>query len=718
MSQLQHVYLMNVALYFTKEVQVVNFVEVNKKCEEVIKSMKINPLLEEVTFERIKQIFTGMETYQLVYDYDIDDNVKYDGVSIIEYYPERNDNFGIDPRHFQPHIHKIRKLHSCQVNKDFEKIASEFDILRSLNIYAPWSYEGPQSIKTLYCLKNVITLKNLTIFFSTQVRVEEFIELRKLLQNVKISIVCSFYFSDGEIPSKEYVNSLSKLQGINVYFSSFNENMFGKNVVPIDWFESSLETLIKYREQTYNTISLSYPTQISFSNQGEDIEFENDDDDNDDKKNDDKKNEVEEINFSECAMLKEFNISLPKNPSININFPTTLTHLVIKNNENSGITYDSLQNISLLSFNIENEINKTITLPSTLTRLDVENCSNCKFMFNETWNLKDLYSSCFNCVFPLCDTCDNLGISNVDDNTYNTYGDISKLSQLFNKKFQHISINSRYLSIQMLPTATIDILDLTCFDLRIIRLLNINANKLICGNVEHISLLDVNIKEIVFGTIKSLICQRVSSIDIIKGESIETFQIDNSEVKPQFITKEIKNYSTETNYIPELPIEKINIIGITEDVFDLSKYQFIKLNLNSVTIRKVILPTTITLFNINNCIIQCKQKVKYLIQYSNGKLPQINMKQFSVKNVDWDILDARNLNVNTFNIHNCAKLTKILLPTTLTTLVITNCPVLESLNTTTTKIDVISMKDCKLIKELLVNNGTRKIISSCPLLQQ
>ncbi|KAL7714186.1 hypothetical protein QTN25_008257 [Entamoeba marina] len=689
MSQLQHVYLMNVALYFTKEVQVVNFVEVNKKCEEVIKSMKINPLLEKVTFERIKQIFTGMETYQLIYDYDydIDDNVKYDGVSIIEYCPERNDNYGLNPRYFQPHIQKIRKLHSCQVNTDFEKIASEFDILRSLNIYAPWSYEGPQSIEALYCLKNVITLKNLTIFFSTQVRVEEFIELRKLLQNVKISIVCSFYFSDGEIPSKEYVNSLSKLQGINVYFHL---------LMKICWFESSLETLIKYREQTYNTISLSYPTQISFSNQGEDIEFENDDDDddkkNDDKKNDDKKNEVEEINFSECAMLKEFNISLPKNPSININFPTTLTNLVIKNNENSGITYDSLQNISLLSLTIENEINKTITLPSTLTSLDVENCSNCKFMFNETWNLKDLYSSCFNCVFPLCDTCDNLDISNVDDNTYNTYGDISKLSQLFNKKFQHISINSRYLSIQMLPTATIDILDLTCFDLRTIRLLNITANKLICGNVEHITLPDANIKEIVFGTIKSLICQRVSSIDIIKGESIETFQIDNSEVKPQFITKEIKNYSTETNYIPELPIEKINIIGITEDVFDLSKYQFIKLNLNSVTIRKVILPTTITLFNINNCIIQCvegiektqlsqKQKVKYLIQYSNGKLPQINMKQFSVKNVDWDTLDARNLNVNTLNIHNCAKLTKILLPTTLTTLVITNCPVLESLNT-------------------------------------
>ncbi|KAL7711822.1 hypothetical protein QTN25_010522 [Entamoeba marina] len=721
MTLLEHVYLMNVVLYFTKEEEVLKFVEINKKCENVIQSMKINPFLENTSFERIKQLFKSIETYQLERLPENHSTELFNGVSIIEY-NNNKDLFSYYPNDIKLYAHKIRKLHSVQINADFEDVVENFSILRSLTVDTPYNYnlnKYDNSIQPLFKLKDVITLKELTINISTYVCIEDLIKLKKLLRNIKITVVIQIGSFEEDI-NTEYINTISNIIGINVYVSRFNHNLNNKYVMPLDYFEFDLSSILKNKDFYYQSFSLCYPTQLSILHDVfDELNYLNE-----------KNDLVEELNFDEYSILKDLSITLPEATIINFYLPTTLENLSITSHGNKGLNYDSFQTIPLLTLNICFETNNNIILPSTLTNLFIESCSNCNFMFEEKWSLQEIeIFLCNGCTIPICDTYKIINNSNVNENKYVKYGNVSNIEHFFKGElFSKVSIWESSIEIEMCNNAHIDVLDMSCFKTTRITLTNINTNKLIFGDCNKINLTNSEIKEIIFGVCEGIMFDNISSINTIKGEYVNSFSI-KSESKPQFLINNLKRFSTYSTHIPQLPFQILQLNNIKEEeVIDLKSLNITSLNLRNSDIKKIIVPSTLTSFedfssniqivdNLERTNILYKKKIEFLIKYCNGKLPEVNYKQLTLNSRDWEIIDARNLKVVYLTIVNCKNVKQILVSQSLKTLVISNCDSLETLDLTPYQITVLNINNCKLINKILVNDNVKQIIDLCPSLK-
>ncbi|KAL7714760.1 LRR containing protein [Entamoeba marina] len=728
MTKLEHIYLMNVVLYFTQEEQVLKFLEINKKCQSAVESMKINPFIKNASFKRIKKLFKGIETYQLVYS---DDNEEiFDGISIIEYNNENNEDlYAHYPNTIESHAHKIRKLHSVQYNKDFERVAKNFTILRSLKVVTPWDYDNNQSIQPLFALKDVVTLKELIIYISELVNIDDFTKLRKLLRNVKITLIIITHPYDEEI-NNEYIDAIARIQGINVYINQFNEHLNSKYVIPLDYFEYDTMSVIKNKEYYNNIFSLCCPTKLyllhddyfSLDEISDEISEKSDE-------HEDIDDTINELNFDDYLMLTDLSITFPNNPIIHLHLPTTLTTLTITSNRNKGLQYDSFHDIPLTFFDLYNEKNKNISLPSTLTYLCIESCSNCTFTFKEQWSLKEIIiTSCSNCTIPICDTYKYFDIIDIGKNKYIKYGQVNNIEHFFQGElFTNIAFNEYSIEIEMNENVFIDELDLSIFKVKDIQLININTNKVVIDTCTKLDLMNGSVKEINFNTCNKLICSYTSSIDIIKGGNIDYLEfISNS--KPQFIINNIDYYLTNTCYIPSIPIKTLHFREIKEELIDLKTCIMTNIIISFSDIQKLIVPSTLTSFENNKSHLKLiegletsnisnEQKKRLIIKYCNGNLPEVSGKQLTIKSEDWKIIDARAIKVNYLAIVNCSQLTDIQIPNTLKTLVLNQCDGIEVLNLTTSQLYAVNIKNCKSIKTLLVNDNVKKIINSCPLLK-
>ncbi|KAL7714461.1 LRR containing protein [Entamoeba marina] len=705
---------MNVVLYFTKEIEVLNFLEINKKCESVVESMKINPFLEDLSFERIKQLFIGLETYQL-FQTPLSVKESFENISIIEYnIKDKFDFYGHRYSEIQSHFHKIRKLHALRIDDQFCKIAKKFRILRSLIIDLPMPFDRKQTIKPLFFLNDVVTLKNLTIHFNHEIDVNEFIELRKILRNVQITIVFKLLDLELSSVSKEYVDSISKLQGINVFFSFFDQNIIGKNIAPVGLFQSTINTLMNDPNKFYDTLSISYPTQLKLLIGDEEVNI----------KENEKDTNV--IDFSNCSMLMDLEISTPYNSSLQLNFPTTLTSLFIQNNNEIGLSYESLHNIPLICLDITNETGKNLILPTTLTELSIAYCINCSFSYPDQSDLRYLYvMSCENCIIPISDKMNSFYCDCINKNKYIKYGGESRIEHFFTSGlYEDLTFNCRYIRIVMNKNAFIDTLDISQFEAINILLEQTQTNKLLCGNKNNVMIDDSSIKEIVFGTISRLECKNRTSIENIIGDSIEVLTLGSSTNQPNIA---IKNYVNKIFQVPQGEFDIVTFNQINENIVDLTTLQTKQLVIRNSSINTLVLPACISKFENNKSTIHSikgiektkiteKQKIKMIQKYSNGVLPPLTRNKYCVGNVDWEILDARNVKVNDLTITNCRKLTQILVPNLIRTLCISNCSTLETVDLTGIQLNVASISNCESLKTLLVNDNVKKVINHCPLL--
>ncbi|KAL7714652.1 Uncharacterized protein QTN25_007820 [Entamoeba marina] len=712
---------MNVVLYFTKEEQVLKFIEINKKCENVVQSMKINPFLENTSFERIKQLFQGMETYQLVNTPDTDYEV-FDGISIIEYNNKAEEFHVRRINSIEQHLHKIRKLHSIQYSNYVKEITKNFTILRSLKVINPYNYiSNNHSIQLLFELKNVVTLKELLIYISVYVAIDDLIQLRNELRNIKITIVIDNDPFAKKI-TNEYLKSISRIQGINIYVNRYNEFIDNKYVMPVIPLEIGISSIMKHKEKYFNLFSICYPTKLILFDDG----YQNFNDEVDESI---ETNEtIEEFNFDLCSMLMELFISFPRNSLINFILPTTLTKISITSNENKEFKYDSFHTLPLEFFDLSYETNKNITLPSTLKNLYIEECSHCTFRFKEYWNLtKIIIRECYDCIIPICDTYKEFYNACINNNKYINYGDVSTIHNFFQGElYSDVSFNKDTIELTMNKNSFIDVLDLYIFKTQNIKLKDIKTNTIITGSSKCVKLIHGKIKNIIFDSCEKLLCDNINSIEIIKGKEVYYLELVSSG-KPEFIIDNINHFITNSIHIPHTPLKRLELNNIEEEIVDLATFNIEIITINNSNIKKLIIPTTITSFFNNNSKIERidgfetstipnDERKKLEIKYCNGILPKVTANQFAIQCKDWKVIDARSIKVNYLVIFNCMELKEILLPNELKTLIINQCDGIETLDLTTSQLSVINIKNCKSIKTLLVNNNVKTVITSCPLL--
>ncbi|KAL7721935.1 LRR containing protein [Entamoeba marina] len=718
MSTLENIYLMNVVLYFIKEQQVLNFIQINKKCKEVIESMKINPFLENVSFKRIHQLFIGMETYQLSTQKKEE---KFESISIIECNkpnPKIHRRFCYDA--IELFAHKLRKLQDYYSNdeNDLINLISKFSILRSFSLFIS-SYSDEINIQPLFHLKDVVTLRTLTIYTNDPIDINDIISLKTSLHNVHITIVHNKFRGISTF-SNEYVEEIFKLSGIDIYFSYLDERVDSKYIAIFETLNTHFNTVLKDTEYFHNTMSMCYPTKLSLS-QFEYDELETEEDN---------KTTTETIDLSDYLMVNELMIYLPNTPQLIFNYPTTLTSLTIDNHENNTINYDTIQKLSLLFLCISSETNNIISLPSTIIELCAESCLNCVFSFNNKWNLKKLtVDYCANCVIPICDTYKYFTINQIDSNQFVKYGDVSKISNFFDQKlFVNVCLSKLDIKILMKQNSFIEVLDLSSYDVQNFKLQFINTNKIIIGPCQNITLISCTSKQIIFETCTTLILLHNSSIDIIKGEYIENFKVLTLNLNTQCMVSHIKNYITNNTYLPQCPIEKIHLKFVKQDVIDLTTCRITKLIINNSVINKIIIPTTVNVFEVIESQIQLIEGIEktsisnelllnLMIKYSNGKLPIINDKGLNIINKNWILLDATNVNVNCLAVKNCNSLKHIFISKSINILVLSGCDNIKELDLIDTKIQIVNVSNCKSLESILVNDGVRLIINTCPLLK-
>ncbi|KAL7717562.1 hypothetical protein QTN25_004962 [Entamoeba marina] len=380
-----------------------------------------------------------------------------------------------------------------------------------------------------------------------------------------------------------------------------------------------------------------------------------------------------------------------------------------------------MNDIPLLFLKIFHEKNKNISLPSTLTYLCIESCSNCSFSFKEQWSLNEIViNSSSNCIIPICNTYKYYDNRHIGKNTYENYGDVSNIEHLFQSElFETVTIVNNCTVIKMNKNAFIKEIDLSVFKIENIRLININTNKVLLGSCIDVWFTDVTIKEIIFDECNKMICPFTSTIDNIKGRYINTLEFYSKSIT-QFSINNINYYTTNSCHILNIPIKTIQFREFKENYLDLSLNTIITLILIDSNINKLIISSTLTLFENTNSHIQTiegfettnipnEQKQRLIIKYCNGKLPEVYGKQLTLKN-------ARAIKVDYLAIVNCKELKQIIISNTLKTLVLNQCDQLETLDLTTSQLITVNIKNCKSIKTLLVNDNVKRIINSCPLL--
>ncbi|KAL7718282.1 hypothetical protein QTN25_004576 [Entamoeba marina] len=698
MTQLEHIYLMNVVLYFTKEEQLLAFAKINKKCDGVLQYMKINPFLENTSLKRIKQLFQSIETYQLEGPTNLHET--FDDISIIEYNNKNNKYSHLHrPTDIQSHAHKIKKLHSVIYNNDFETVAKSFTILSSLKVLNLCDYEANKFIHSLLILKDVL------------------INLRNVLKNVRITIIFIYNCFDKKI-NADYVDCISKIQGIKVYINQYDENIDINYFIPINGYNFDMISIIKNKKYYYYLLSICYPTALTISNKVSHSMSEIH------KMN----NSINKLNFEPYSMLSELSIKFPQILKISFFLPTTLTTLSIASNGNSKVNYDSLNTISLNNFYLREENEKNITLPSTLTRLSLIECISCSFTFKEKWNLKNInYQSCSYCIIPICDSYKYFNNKDMCNNKYIKYGNASSIDQFFDDElFYLINFNENVIEIGMKNKAFVDVLNLSIFETQNIKLIFTKTNKLIVNDCALLNLRCGSIKEINITTCKTMICYNVSSINSINGENVNYLEFI-SKSKPQIEIKHIETCLTNSNIKLKSSIKTLKFKEIEKDIIDLTSFTIENLILYYSNIKQLSIPSTITSFENNNSNIKIingfettkipsEQKNRLAMRYCNEKIPRISSKQLTIKSKTWKVIDAREIKVDYLAIVNCMELKDIFISNEIKTLVISQCDKIETLNLTSFQLKIVNVKNCKSIKTLLVNSDVKLIISSCPLL--
>ncbi|KAL7717088.1 hypothetical protein QTN25_005367 [Entamoeba marina] len=599
--------------------------------------MKINPFLEKTTYERIKQLFQGMETYQLVNTPDTDYEV-FDGISIIEYNNKAEEFHVRRFNSIEQHLHKIKKLRSIQYNNYVKEITKNFTILRSLKVINPYNYiSNNHSIQLLFELKNVVTLKELLIYISVYVVIDDLIQLRNELRNIKITIVIDNDPFAKKI-TNEYLKSISRIQGINIYVNRYNEFIDNKYVMPVIPLEIGISSIMKHKEKYFNLFSICYPTKLILFDDG----YQNFNDEVDESIRSIEANEtVEEFNFDLCSMLMELLfISFPRNSLINFILPTTLTKISITSNENKEFRYDSFHTLPLEFFDLSYETNKNITLPSTLKNLYIEECSHC--------------TECYDCIIPICDTYKEFYNACINNNKYINYGDVSTIHNFFQGElYSNVSFNEDTIELTMNENSFIDVLDLYIFKTQNIKLKDIKTNTIITGSSKCIKLIHGTIKNIIFDSCEKLLCDNINSIEIIKGKEVYYLELVSSERIDGF----------ETSTIPNDERKKLEI-----------KYC------------NGILPKVTA----NQFAIQCKDwkvidarsiKVNYLVIFNCMELKEIllpnELKTLIINQCDGiETLDLTTSQLSVINIKNCKSIKTLLVNNNVKT-VITSCPLLN-----------------------------------------
>ncbi|KAL7716545.1 hypothetical protein QTN25_006182 [Entamoeba marina] len=673
-----------------------------------------------------------METYQL---HDIiHTDEEFDGVHFIEYNTTHKLFAYSNPHYYLlPHAHKIKKLHFYHLNRHFEQLVERFKVIRSLMIIVGF-WGNSDDIELLLLLKNVCTLRELTLYLSTKINMDVIIELHKLLPNVKLSLVFLFNSYNVDSLSKQFIESIPTIPGVNMYFSELNENVLTKQVVLFEIASLPFKTLLSYKEDVNNILYKCYPSELYILNDetvdetnDETVDETNDEtvDETNDVSDDDS---IENIDFSESTMLQKLTLNIPKKPTTNICLPTTLTYLSINNNGNIGIPYNTISSLPLQQFTINKENNKEIVLPSTLSILSILSCSFCSFSFNSKWCLKFLEVTSNNCVVPICDTVEEIRYEE-NDNTYVWYGEQTKIYQLIsNSSLKTINISDKSIYVSMKQNAFIDIFDVSLFNNYTVSFNNINCNKIICKNHPVLWFKSIHAKEIVFESTTRFECDNIKSIGIIKGDIANKFTFLNSTQKPQLLIKQIDTCRTQVYNIPQCKLQLCILFNIKENIVDLSPFQISKIVFQQCVIQHVILPPSIEEFeddisslslveNIAETKIVNNLKNKMKIKYCNGILPPFCGKHITIKEVHWEILDTRNSGVEILSIYCCKKLKSILFGKSVKNLIIYHCDMIETLDLTGVPIQVLSLKNCSALSTLLVNDSAKKVIKSCPLIK-
>ncbi|KAL7714580.1 LRR containing protein [Entamoeba marina] len=680
MSQLEHVYLMNVVLYFTQKKVVIDFININKKCLSAVKSLKINPLIIGVSYNSIRKIFTGIETYQLLNT----DNYNHENYNVpfLEYVSSKKQYYSLIRLPCVSKVRKSRKLHYFVFDESFEKNVSEMHVLRSLILYIPSSYYKPISFSPLFKLNEVLSLKSLTLYCKCSFDINELTKLKEMLPRVRITIIFESY---GDTTLTNFMDLITKTQGVNAYFTKFEKSTIGKNIILDGTRSLQLKDVLEYKEHFFHTLSLILPSTLELTSNNSESEFNHIKPDSDG---------VRRIDLSPFTPMEKLILQMPSNPLIAVTFPTSLKTLDITSRMNEGISYSFLSTISLLELSLNGGTNKSVPLPSTLKKLSVTNCSNCKFRCDEQLNLDYLQmDNCNYCVLPFCNSLSSfqLFFFSSHSNVFEKYGNETVYYQFFNEKiYQRVYCYQYHLSVDMKQGSFCDGFDTTCFKQDYISLRNFNLNTLICGDHDSVEINNSKIKILQLGTLRK-VTLRSDAIENIAGKYVNDLLMFNVLSKTQFNISKIDTYTTDSFIIPHTVNKTLSLTGKQVATLDLSPIKVSKLVVKNINIDQLIVPTTLESFsNDNSNIVKCvgientnvplSVKEHYSTVPFNNVLPAVKQHEFIIKKLTLTTIDASEIHVNILKILDCSKLKHVIFSNSIQVLVVANCPELEELD--------------------------------------
>ncbi|EDR26535.1 hypothetical protein EDI_088650 [Entamoeba dispar SAW760] len=654
---LERVYLMNILLYCDSITTIKTLLCVNKKCQETIHSIRINPF--NINFKEIsknKHIFTNLETIYELKDLEEVEEFK---------------------RSWNNKITFIRTIQSCAIFYSFIKPfnTNQIELLSKIEEYSITRLTLHCIDEFMYSIPFFFHLKKLKIGYSSYFNFNKLNQLKNLKT---VYVLFQFRFPETIIYDFHNVD-IQRTKYHFILYSIYDEDILQFQIYTIQheypsiqihialltrkveqyfhYFDSCYVDPNYFKEEEYETINNSLPCNIKiFSKKIQDIKH---------------------INLKDCYYLKNLSITLKNKDSFELVFPQSLKILSIE----APQAKFNLNNIPIECLNLTRIQSNWHSILTTLTSLSLYQCKDFEIDLAHSKLLKKIGVCCCSEIsiitpitIPLCGIYFSTKIKiNFTDNYIDT--------PLFIYDVIHFWCSQ---TKKMIVEINTDTLDLFMFNLQYISFYDCSIKFIkLPMSLHFVRVVNSRFKFLEFNNLIKLTIQSHSIIEKIKGNYISRIHlsgtINNWNIQNigtisyhnGILSEEIKCkrviVKTKKRYIDLHHINSNYVIFSSK-----SKTNIACLNKEVIHIIKNSLPVVI--LNLNNFIPSKQFYNEVFYQVSNVILSNIIQTTLRIVGKKIKNIDLSHCSISKLIIRRCQFIENILLPFQCQSIYIEKCP--------------------------------------------
>ncbi|KAL7718378.1 hypothetical protein QTN25_004303 [Entamoeba marina] len=703
--QLELVYLMNVLLYFSSIDDVLSFLQISHKTQEVVRAMKINPLLQHCSVSRIKQLFSNLQTYQCIIPFmhstssihkDIHTltTITYIDCNITQYPQVTLPIFPF------PH-NKLLRLSLPSLPSD-PSLLTGLSSLTSLRISL-----RSADLQKLSVLRPIIRLKKIVIhIIDAGLSTSHINFLKNLLPNAHITLTVPF-IKHQDVPQ----SSIIKNSNILVFFTKLTTNALQYPLIHQGFLECCISAFIQNQLLWKRSLERCYPTHISII-----FDVEN-------------KTTTQQLDFSELPYIQTMSLHFTQYWKCEIKFPLYLTKLKLSNPSNSPLPIDLFENLPLIDLSLLALTDQQFILPTTLKHFTLSKSKRCKFSSKATLVSMDVNAT--GCILPLCSSLETMRI--IHKNTFEIIGEQTPIIKILSLNcFKWISYSSTTLAVELDKTIHMKSFDLSNINVNRVTVKGLNADIVLFGSKHNVAMEDCSCSIVKFDYVNyiDITIRRTVYLTTISGISSQRITLNTPHSFDSCINCDVEYVDLlHTNCMVNISgtCYKALIFNMDISLLDLSPMTISCLVLSKVTLEQLSLPNKLQQFTMIRCSIETicniektllaeKMKKKLCVDYSCGIFPPISLRKVTISNKSYQLIDLRLLKCRFVRILHCPYLEELYLPLSVHKIHIDDCEELESFEATGTSLRSLCVRNCNELRSVVVCSKITPLFYDCPLL--